>query len=174
MMPPTSHVRSATAVSADVDRLLSPKSLTDLMILEKQVTSKLQSDEPIDVEYWELLLRNVSVYKSRAELNTVYKTIIESRLADLRQEQRAEASKIKDRLALLLTDHNEEPSSQPRALRYSRQLDPEPFLKIPLEDRSLDVIDEEDFLDKNVRAGWSKLAEGPADCGNRLKRGKES
>ena len=134
----------------DVDRLLSPNSLQELEVLEKQIFGKLQSDEPIDVEYWEMLLRNVSVYKSRAELNAVYKTIIESRLEDLRQGQRAEASNIRGKLALLLNNSRDYSALQPRTLQYSQKIDPEPLLKIRSEDRSLDVVDEQDFLDKNV------------------------
>ena len=143
------QTRTANSVSADVDRLLSPKSLKDLEVLEKQISAKLQSDEAIDVEYWEQLLRNVSVYKSRAELNTVYKTIIESRLADLRIEQRTEASILKSKLALVLSD-SKDSASGTRMLSYNREIDPEPLLKIRTEDKSLNLIDEQDFLDKTV------------------------
>ncbi len=149
MTPLATQARAASSVSADVDRLLSPKSLMDLEALEKQVSNKLQSDEPIDVEYWEQLLRNVSVYKSRAELNSVYKTIIESRLTDLRQEQRAEASSIRDKLALLLPE-SAKSGVQTSSAPHSQRLDPEPSLKIRPEDKSLDVIDEGDFLEKSV------------------------
>lgn len=137
-------------MSADVDRLLSPKSLKELEVLESQITRKLQSNEPIDVEYWEQLLRNVAVYKSRAELNAVYKTIIESRLNDLRQEQRGEASYMKKKLSLLLNDSSGASISQSPTVGYSRHLDPEPLLKLRTEDKSLDITDEQAFLDKNV------------------------
>lgn len=138
-------------MSADVDRLLSPKSLEELEVLESQMTRKLQSNEPIDVEYWEQLLRNVAVYKSRAELKAVYKTIIESRLNDLRQEQRGEASYMKEKLSLLLNNSSGALISQSPIVGYSRHLDPEPLLKLRTEDKSLDIIDEQAFLDKNVR-----------------------
>ena len=153
--------RSVSSVSAEVDRLLNPKSLTQLESLEKQISGKLQSNEPIDVEYWEQLLRNVAVYKSRAELNTVYKNIIQSRLNDLRQEQRAEAVLVRDKLALLTTTSNSEdlrpdgtssnidnPKVEPPSVKYSRDLDPEPLLKLRAEDKSLDTIDETDFMEK--------------------------
>ena len=151
-MPSVTQIRSSNSVSADVDRLLSPKSLGELEVLEKQINVKLQSDEPIDVEYWELLLRNVSVYKSQAELNNTYKTIIESRLEVLRQEQQAEAFSIKGKLALLLTDSPDSLALQKGAVQHSGKLDPESLLKIRPEDKSLDIIDEQDFLDKNVRS----------------------
>lgn len=91
-------------MAADVDRLLTPKSLKELEVLEQQISGKLQSNEPIDVEYWEQLIRNMAVYKSRAELDAVYKTIIESRLNDLRQEQRGQAEQAKEKLRLVLTN----------------------------------------------------------------------
>lgn len=161
LVPAASLRRSATSVSADVDRLLSPKNLAELESLEKQISSKLHSNEPIDVEYWEQLLRNVAVYKSRAELNTVYKNIIQSRLNDLRQEQRAEAVLVKDKLALLTsiskfedlksdcsTSTRDIPNVETPSLKYSRSLDPEPLLKLRAEDKGTDTIDEKDFMEK--------------------------
>ena len=160
LAPAASRGRSASSVSADVDRLLSPKTLTELENLEKQISGKLQSNEPIDVEYWEQLLRSVGVYKSRAELNTVYKSIIESRLKDLRHEQRAEALLVRNRLAILNSTSNSKDLSsddttstidysnvEPLSLKYSQNLDPEPLLKLRAEDKGLDTIDEKDFLD---------------------------
>ena len=163
LAPAVSRGRSISSVSADVDRLLGPKTLTELGNLEKQISSKLQSNEPIDTEYWEQLLRNVAVYKSRAELNTVYKNIIKSRLNDLRHEQRAEAVLVGDKLALLqsISNANQLPSGgatsiaafpnlDPPSLKYSRSLDPEPLLKLRAEDKGLDTIDEKDFMDKVI------------------------
>lgn len=149
--------RSSSSVSADVDRLLSPKTLTELESLEKQISGKLQSNEPIDVEYWEQLLRNVAVYKSRAELNAVYKNIIESRLDDLRHEQRAEAVLVKDKLALLTSISNskdlglsvvDDLNAESLFLKASKNLDPEPLLKLRAEDKGLDTVDEKEFMDK--------------------------
>ena len=164
LSPTPNQARSTQSVSADVDRLLSPKSLKELEVLEQQISGKLQSNEPIDVEYWEQLLRSVAVYKSRAELNAVYKTIIQSRLNNLREEQRAEAVNAKEKLALLLSNSSSsnEPASQTPssaslplstqglALQYSRRLDPEPLLKLRTEDKTLDVTEEKEFMDKIV------------------------
>lgn len=161
LVPAASLRHSATSVSADVDRLLSPKNLTELESLEEQISSKLHSNEPIDVEYWEQLLRNVAVYKSRAELNTVYKSIIQSRLNDLRHEQRAEAVLVRNKLALLTsisksedlkldctTSTVDKSNLETPSLKYSRTLDPEPLLKLRAEDKGLDTLDEKDFMEK--------------------------
>ena len=132
--------------------------------MEKQIEGKLQSKEPIDVEYWEQLLQNVAVYKARAELDAVYKSIIESRLNELKHEQRGQAAQAKEKLRLILINvectsdvANEEPNPIDSALlgrrseiQYSRDLDPEPLLKLHAEDKGLDIMDERAFVDRTV------------------------
>jgi hypothetical protein len=151
--------RSTQIVSGDIDRLLICKTLPELGRLETQVSQKLRSDEPIDVEYWEQLLGSIGVYKAKAELNQVYSSIIESRLSDFRQQQAAEAKTMKERLAFLVSNVDKFPRS-PRSslgladssltIKYSRSLDPEPFLKLRSEDKAHEVFEESDFLDKVV------------------------
>ena len=156
--------RATQPVMADIDRLLNSKTLQELSTLETQVTKKLQSDEPIDVEYWEQLLGSIGVFKAKAELDQVYKSIIDSRLTDLRKQQRVEALNVKEKLALLLSNFAELPSilhgslglaetssiDSLQSVSYSRKLDPEPFLKLRPEDKSHEIIEEGDFLDKIV------------------------
>ena len=146
---------------------MAPKSLEDLNALEKQIDGKLQSKEPIDVEYWEQLLRNVAVYKARAELDAVYKSIIESRLDELKHEQREQAVQAKEKLRLILNNvectgdvATEERNPENNVLfergseiQYSRELDPEPLLKLHAEEKGLDIIDETAFLEKIVSSG---------------------
>jgi len=158
LVPLLSNSRSNSTILADVDRLLGPKTLAELVVLEKQINKKLQSNEPIDVEYWEQLLRSVGVCKAKADLNHVYKSIIESRLNDLWQEQRVEALQLQQKLAGLV----ESPSSvneggsgiraseEIQPLTYTRDVDPEPFLKLRNEDKGFDVLGEQDFLEKIV------------------------
>ena len=162
--PTKTQGRSVNPVSADVERLLSPKSLEELNALEKQIDGKLQSKEPIDVEYWEQLLRNVAVYKARAELDAVYKSIIESRLDELKHEQREQAAQAKEKLRLILNNvegmgdvATEAPNPENHALvgrrseiQYSKELDPEPLLKLHAEDKILDIIDERALLERTV------------------------
>ena len=156
--------RATQPVLADIDRLLNSKTLQELSILETQVTKKLQSDEPIDVEYWEQLLGSIGVFKAKAELYQVYKAIIDCRLTDLRKQQAAEATNVKEKLGLLLSNFAEFPRilqgalepgeassiDQTQSVSYSRKLDPEPFLKLRPEDKSYEIFEEGDFLDKNV------------------------
>ena len=99
----------------DIDRLLGPKSLDQLKVLEKQIARKLQSNEPIDIEYWEELLRSISVYKAKAQLDKFYRSIIHGRMAELRSEQQHEADLAKDKLRLVFD------SSDPNASLTERQ-----------------------------------------------------
>ena len=115
------------------------------------------------MEYWEQLLRNIAVYKAKAKLNRVYKSVIDSRLNDLKQDQAVEAERAKERLALLLighatsNNHPFRPSSESTnamlsvpAIQYSRRIDPEPHLKLRPEDKGHDTVEEADFMKKVV------------------------
>lgn len=156
--PTSSRGRSFNAVANDVDRLFGTKNLEELNALETSISSKLDSNEPIDVEYWEQLLSSIAVYKAKAELNHVYKSILDSRLANLRQQQASEASIFKEKMALLLlSSSKDQESASGQALtsepvepvvQYSRRFDPEPLLKLRAEDRGSDVVKELEFIDK--------------------------
>ena len=56
---------SNALVEADITRLLEGKSFDQLLALENNVKSKLASREPIDVDYWEGLLRSLQVWKAK-------------------------------------------------------------------------------------------------------------
>ena len=156
--------RTNSQVSADVDNLLGPKNLGELKGLESQINKKLQSNEPIDVEYWEQLLSSIRVYKAKAELKNIYKAVIDSRLKGLKEQQIAEAELVQERLWILSAVTNDglavtaESAETQRAsqisrlakVNYSRALDPEPLLKVRLEDKSLEVIGEAEFLSNVV------------------------
>ncbi len=56
---------AAAAVEGDITALLRGKSYDHLVILQKQIQAKLASGEPIDVEYWEGLLKKLLVWKAK-------------------------------------------------------------------------------------------------------------
>ena len=56
---------AAAAVEADITALLSGKSYDHLVTLQKQIQSKLISGEPVDVDYWEGLLKKLLVWKAK-------------------------------------------------------------------------------------------------------------
>ena len=154
--------RAVNSVAADIDRILSMKSLGDLVTLEKQIVAKLASNEPIDVDYWNQLLRSLRIWKAKASLKQVYTSVIKSRLEILHKQQREDAETVKRKLEAVLGAGPipviEEGSRAnalvaPRAresITYSREMDPEPLLKIRFEDRVLENLDEKDFLRKIV------------------------
>ncbi|KAJ5789752.1 uncharacterized protein N7518_006763 [Penicillium psychrosexuale] len=144
----TPESRALNSVAADINKLLSPKSYEQLQNLEVQVKRKLNSNEPIDTDYWEELLRSLAVWKARASLKNVYQAIIDERVRDLRRQQRQEAESIREKLAPLApvvmaddtTNHAE-----------FEGLDPDPMLQIRPEDKGLEIMDESAFLNQVAR-----------------------
>ncbi|KAK4554165.1 hypothetical protein LTR86_008692 [Recurvomyces mirabilis] len=90
--------RGVSSVAGDLDKLLGPKDLAGLEKLEKQVKTKLASDEPIDTDYWEHLLKTLLTYKAKAKLKHVTDSIVRLRLEALRKEQREMAEARKEQL----------------------------------------------------------------------------
>ena len=58
-------VEAAAVVESDVAKLLAGKSYDHLVTLQRQIQAKLASREPMDVEYWEGLLKKLLVYKAQ-------------------------------------------------------------------------------------------------------------
>ena len=58
-------VEAAAAVEGDITRLLSGKTYDALASLQRQIQDKLTSGEPIDIEYWENLLKKLLVWKAK-------------------------------------------------------------------------------------------------------------
>lgn len=139
--------RALSSVAADINRLLSPKTYEQLQALEVQVKRKLNSNEPIDTDYWEELLRSLTVWKARARLRNVYQAVIDERVRDLRKQQKEEAETIKAKLAPLapaVTDEDEE--SKFTESDDFKGLDPDPLLQVRPEDKGLEIMDESVFL----------------------------
>ncbi|KAL9578331.1 MAG: hypothetical protein Q9212_005787 [Teloschistes hypoglaucus] len=145
LAPIGSQRRAGTSVSADVDRLLAPKSAEELETLKVQVNRKLQSNEPIDVEYWEQLLHSVGVYSAKAALSQVYKSVIDSRVKEYRHDQSTEAASSRQKLHALLSRDLFARTGVP-SIDYSQRLDPEPLLRLNGEDKALGIIDEKQFV----------------------------
>lgn len=155
----SSRARGSSSVSSDIDKLLEPKSYEQLETLEFQIKKKLNSNEPIDYDYWEQLLKSLVVWKAKAKLRRVSKTIVTSRLKTLQKQQSEDAQAVAEKLQKLLASGSglsvedgvsKIELSQNAQNESSRSLDPEPFLKLRPEDKALETIDEKDFLDKIV------------------------
>ena len=143
--------RALNPVVADINKLLSPKTYEELEGLEVQVKKKLNSDEPIDYDYWEELLRSLAVWKARAKLKKVYQAVIEERVRGLRKQQCEEAESVRQKLAPLApvvqTILADDQLTDPKDFEG---LDPEPLLQIRPEDKSLQIMDETAFLNQAV------------------------
>ncbi|KAH8682011.1 mid region of cactin-domain-containing protein [Xylariales sp. PMI_506] len=85
LKPTGGEERAVSSVSADVDKILGPKTLDQLQKLEVQIQTKLQSDEAIDTDYWGQLLKSLLVYKAKAKLKIICEAIKESRIEQLRE-----------------------------------------------------------------------------------------
>jgi hypothetical protein len=143
--------RAVISVSSDIDRLLSPKTFEELEVLESQINRKLDSNEPIDTDYWEQLLKNLLVWKARAKLKKVYQSVMESRLSTLRNQNLNEAENVRSQLLLLLQDRKMgQRHTTNSTVEYREVWDPDPFLHLQPKDKSHEIVDESDLLDRIV------------------------
>lgn len=140
--------RGVSSVAGNIDKLLAPKSLADLQKLEGQIRTKLDSNEPIDTDYWEHLLQSLLIYKAKANLRKISQSILESRLGELRKQQAAEADALKTRLDARLRaglqaneqlPTNAESTANPNN-DERHPLDPEPLLRLRPEDKALESV----------------------------------
>jgi hypothetical protein len=143
--------RAVSSVSSDIDRLLSPKTYEELELLERQINQKLDSNEPIDTDYWEQLLKNLLVWKARAKLKKVYLSVMESRLSTLRNHNLDEAETVRNRLQPLIQDGKlDHPGGASSTSEYRKSRDPDPFLHLRPENKGHEVVDEKAFLDRII------------------------
>lgn len=56
---------SNAAVENEITSLLSGKTYDQLVQLQRQIQGKLGSGEPVDVDYWEGLLKSLLVWKAK-------------------------------------------------------------------------------------------------------------
>ena len=73
-------------VKSDITNLLAGNSYEHLVRLQRQIQTNLASREPMDVEYWEGLLKKLLVYKAQASA-----VVVQHRLEYLRKRRRDEA-----------------------------------------------------------------------------------
>ncbi|KAI5841479.1 mid region of cactin-domain-containing protein [Morchella snyderi] len=158
--------RAVSSVAGDVDRLFGSKRLEELEALERQIVGKLNSDEILDVDYWDELLRSVRVWKAKAGLKKMYRDVITNRLDILVKQQKEEARTVRAKLEAILggakdtaADENtpeEEAAalalqqrSYPaaRTVPYNRAMDPEPMLRLRHDEKALESCSEREFLD---------------------------
>jgi hypothetical protein len=143
--------------------LLAPKSYEQLETLEVQVKRKLDSDEPIDYDYWEQLLRSLRVWKAKAKLRRVSQEIVKERLQALQKQQADAAASVQGKIYDMLHAANASTQDGPTTVAYDAALDPQPLLKLRAEDKGLVQTEEKTFLDlvANERRKMQKLGYVP-------------
>ncbi|KAF4556038.1 Hypothetical protein D9617_2g060050 [Elsinoe fawcettii] len=154
-----------SAVAAQLDRVLGPKNLKELEALEKQVKQKLRSDEAIDVDYWENLLKRLSVHKARAQLRKVTQDILQARMKGRRDEAKQIAEDFRKEVAQTMA---RETSSVPNSRIDTSALDPDSCLKISAGDSTCPIVRQQSFrqrVDEErctiADAGWIATSRGP-------------
>lgn len=125
-----------------------------------QVKRKLNSNEPIDTDYWEELLRSLTVWKARARLRNVYQDIIDERVRELRKQQRDEAESIRAKLAPLAPTIDGNTANPAEFVG----LDPDPLLQVRAEDKGFEIMDESAFLDHVVRFNSPRVKYARTKC----------
>ncbi|THZ05946.1 hypothetical protein D6C93_01713 [Aureobasidium pullulans] len=138
-----------SSVTPEIDRLLAPKTHEQLETLEKQVKAKLRSNDDIDVDYWENLLKSLSIYKAKARLRQVSKSVVGARLETLRQQQEQEVLVLRNQVREKLNSASLTGTGEQLPVPESHAaLDPEPLLRLNPEDKALVSLDEDDFKQK--------------------------
>jgi len=154
--------RAVSSVATDIDNLLSPKTFEQLEVLERQIRNKLDSNEPIDTDYWQELLDSLLVWKAKAKIKRVYHDVLDSRLKQLQQANERKALQVQSKLS------GSEVSGL-EAVKYSRELDPDPSLELSIKDKTLEMVSEASFLRevatarrKVLKMGYVPEAKGTA------------
>ena len=73
------ETRAVDPVADSIDELLRTKTHDELLTLESQIESKLRSDEPVDVDYWQQLLSSLKIYKAKARLRAMHEPVLRKR-----------------------------------------------------------------------------------------------
>ncbi|MCO5614795.1 hypothetical protein L7F22_069079 [Adiantum nelumboides] len=97
-----------------MNEMLSTKSYEELVKLQGQVRGKLQSGEPVDVEYWEALLKSILVWRAKGKLRDMHEVVISNRLEYLKRRQKEDAAR---REALGLPSAEEEKAQREQERR---------------------------------------------------------
>lgn len=160
-------VEAAAAVEADITALLEGKSYDHLVALQRSIQAKLTSDERIEVEYWEGLLKKLLVWKAKAKLKNLHEVVVRNRLEQLRKRQRDEALQAQEEL-LAGVARSAARGERPNAVADNAEQENEPveeqepydrsmspalldITKLPYEERQIDIVTEMEDLRALVR-----------------------
>ncbi|KAF8506028.1 mid region of cactin-domain-containing protein [Russula emetica] len=165
---------AAAAVEADITALLQGKSYDHLLALQRQIQAKLSSGGPVDVDYWEGLLKKLLVWKSKARLKSLHEVVVRNRLEQLRKRQRDEALQAQEELLEGVANVASKGKFRPPVIEagvgqqsvekivepYERGMSPGlvDITKLPHEERHVDIV-----LESDDKASLMKLRRSVAD-----------
>ncbi|PKS08335.1 hypothetical protein jhhlp_005279 [Lomentospora prolificans] len=109
--------RAIASVTDNIDKILSPKTYEQLEALEDQIKAKLNSDEDIDTDYWEQLLKRLKVWKARAQAKKIYQDIKAARVEQLKKTNPDKATWLENSDGTVLAKVKLEASSQTPAAK---------------------------------------------------------
>ncbi|EPQ26475.1 uncharacterized protein PFL1_05797 [Pseudozyma flocculosa PF-1] len=168
--------RLDAAEKTKINDMLSVKSTDELMTLQEQVRSKLASGEPVDVEYWERVLKSIVVWRAKAKLRDMHEVVLSNRIEYLQRKQRDEAlrqqrnllsqlgddavrdQKDADRIAAvdqsLQAERDAAEAAELEGLYDADEMEPEPvdYSKLRYDDRQLPVYTVEEDRKRIVEA----------------------
>ena len=143
--------RANANVKAEITRLLAGKTYDQLVTLQGQVQRKLSSGEPVDVDYWEGLLKELIVWKSKGKLRDMHEVVLNNRLEQLRRKQRDEAIRLQDEIKYalpvakeVLDDEEEDMEIEEEIVQedWDPTLEPTMMSRIPEELRGAEIVEE--------------------------------
>ncbi|KAK8864289.1 hypothetical protein IAR55_001535 [Kwoniella newhampshirensis] len=156
-------------VDVSASRVVSGLSLQRLIELENKTNAMLRSGQPVDGEFWDLVLRKIHVEKAIAKLNSIHEIVLKNRLEQFKRRQREDAAKVQAELGgvivnsadntfggdmradagdVELEDIEEEEDEDDYVEIYDKEMSPAPAdpRTMVLEERRLPIVDEEDEL----------------------------
>lgn len=164
--------RANASVKAQITQVLAGKSYDQLVALQGQVQRKLSSGAPVDVEYWEGLLKELIVWKAKGKLRDMHEVVLNNRLEQLRRKQRDEAIRYKEEVkhALHLPSSNrleeieegdeeevemdlgeDEEVVAVEAEAWDPSLEPRAVTKIPEELKAFEILHYDEEMQRLVR-----------------------
>lgn len=102
------NVRQDPEERGRINTMLESKSTEELQQLQDQVRAKLASGEPVDVEYWERVLKSIVVWRAKARLRDMHEAVLSNRLEYLRRKQRGEAARQQQELLIQTGEDSED------------------------------------------------------------------
>lgn len=130
-------------IEAEIENLLKNKNVTELDELQVQVQKKLSGNEPVDVEYWENLLKSIVVWKSKAKLREIHQELLRKRLDKLRKRQREVANRAQQEMEQTIKKSQNTKETSAEEL-YDPSMSPDLRPTIERKDRELLAIDAEE------------------------------